>query len=1582
MSLYKGKNLGRVKDYHLFTTNHPYMVELGLSAFTTGTLMEWWNTTAGETFIHRSYFNDRLEGNSYGNVDIEIRDILGTLPDTAFEWQGWKPNVVIQNDGRYETQNLIGFAGSNGGQSDQAWEYDKSLWNAGNKLDNIDANRFMDDVIQDYVVIGGTLDDTGGFKAITNNDDGIGVNRFPGGGRGIREADVFGPLQVLINANRLLAHTYDWFPPKTWIKDDATSYGSPPDPEGFFALHELLTEIKSSKLGKLTWKVPVTFYVKDINLLETCQVTEEVEWTLHLFDRPNNNATQTVMALNNMSLSAPPRDPATNKSVQNTQDGETVPPNLRRLGASDLEVGDGEVVAPLDLNYNEVTNKWEGGTSNLFGVMVTDIKQAPARPAFDLLLQQDTAEQLGQVYDPDAPNKVVVSSGTALPLRIQNGNALQWAPNYKASQKDRCSEDLEKETISVFNLNTKKAFASGDEVLLTRWGDNWYVSDLGTDPDSIVDDTVEPGIQGWGEFTYLVTNAEFFFTGVETESDDYNVVDYYVESRTRITPEKWEVQFHKNFYKSLELGGFIGDTDHPQALKAYVENFDQGNGNLYPAGSGGYDQNRGFDATNRSNLQHVNGYLQLTSFDSLDSALFGTRSFGSQQTDRCAISTTLSDYTSGGVQLQLPPPFTNRNAAHSVGFFGCTFPGGYSDPKLGQYITDQREWAVGKRTNNWREPDPIFFTDNDQGNPFYAGDGVNDRNNCRLAYQPREFNVFQQMKEEDGFLDENNWSRGANGFRESRASANLFGEQVEEAGGRDDLRSMPADVMLNASPSGINGSPIYCVDTRWGDMGHMSDDYYDKALRLGMHGHWLGSTDSDIDGEYFSAFDFTPIDPTTVEFRPLKLEAFLQFGRSMHLGNGIAGNEELLSANADTVHGDYSAFKAEIIRTQLDNARPVAEYVEDRDEALKSWYCTGWGAGEDGWKLGFWQYRTDGSYDQWHIRFAGGLTEADKTRGGTYRYLHRQAYWYISPNFPGNNFVEGAFSWTKNAPWNTGPFGGRQYPIRSDWDDGAGAFGIIGTYCTVAANENITIRSTNLHGMGAAAYFNGLGYTSSVTIGIIAGLIIPGAGGNGGFNVGGGPENTTQERTWGQPQWNVGSEYSQHNVTALCARVFQGVPKEQKFYDPRLFAVHHFNSGVRYAFGKYRDPKDNGNSTKMPVSQFSRFDAAINGPWSDPYKSHRNAEYIKTPISYKVPDPESQGDFITEVIDCFYAYPQTSGDLDFRVPCVLQEEPQNHVADGQYISEPIDPTSIHSIFGNEIRFPFETRNIAPEGTWQIDSIRTGMCLPFRYRKKYLGIQWGNFDDVYSINDAKLLPRDSEDLIQDCAGQLLTYDVELDDGSPDPSQGYAGNTGQGFAVGDLIGNDQYGIKLRVNAVGEFNPFVGPGQIESLTLVDTGEGIPAGAFARTLDNDQQPMTLGDKALRYIPLSILTGNGRNIKWGWLTGKVYEKEQIDPKPLIIKNTGRNSTLVSNPDSGAAHDEQGASNIVEPNAFSTAPNVQTWNVQGDTIKSEDGTYDIFLHFHNDISSHWLAGIVDLHGSFENISESNEQHTRLQIDAF
>ena len=74
------------EDYHLFQTDHPYFIEMGLGTFTTGTLLQWWNQKdRNGLYLNRRHFNFVTnKADDLATPAIGLRHALGIANDTEF----------------------------------------------------------------------------------------------------------------------------------------------------------------------------------------------------------------------------------------------------------------------------------------------------------------------------------------------------------------------------------------------------------------------------------------------------------------------------------------------------------------------------------------------------------------------------------------------------------------------------------------------------------------------------------------------------------------------------------------------------------------------------------------------------------------------------------------------------------------------------------------------------------------------------------------------------------------------------------------------------------------------------------------------------------------------------------------------------------------------------------------------------------------------------------------------------------------------------------------------------------------------------------------------------------------------------------------------------------------------------------------------------------------------------------------------------------------------------------------------------------------------------------------------------------
>jgi len=1464
------------RDHHLFVTDHPYFINLGLGVFTTGTLMQWWNEQAANNgpFLNRKVINKQVvDGEKFDKPDNGILELLGITDTTEFFWYGWKPSETAVNDGVYKKQNLYGLEENAGGSSSDAWEY-KPLNKTGSAYTLLDTN-MNDPKITGPTIIGGTLDpdEYQSFRSIVHGEVCSSAN--------------FGPLYALIQLNRYMNAFSEWYPRSLWDPVGTGVETHPPlSKDIVFSNHELLTEIKAGKSGPfLEWTGNVTVFTgQNDSAIDCGPVTEDVQFKLFLYDEAQGAKGNQTLVLRNFQYSGPPTDVVTGERVKQLSDGD----KAEAVGGNS-----DDKVAPLSVNINRMTGKWESGTPQLFAIVTSAIPNAPPRPSVDDIKEQDTKEIFESLV---SENKILMSTGEVMPIRLQNGNPLQWSPNYVSSKEKRCIDgDKTKETVIAYNVARNKSYAVGDDVFIQKVDGIWLVSDPGRGASGIVDGgPVTPGVGKWGEFTYMMTNAQFYF------------VD---SNKNSISPRIIEQAFHRNYY------AFTSDS-----LNGAYEGIDYGL-------DGGYDPTNTFstvglelpEAAGRT-IRH--GYLQVTSFDSLDSQIYGIRGKDGVQADKCAIATTQGDITSSNVNIQHDPGehYPWRNNAHSALFFGCVFPGGYLGTN--DYITPGRDWTV-KATGydglvGFIDPSDYFTSEETPANfPFAPGDGITSRNNCRAAYTGGDTSPFASFNSDD-----NDWIR-FNGRTDSvagpNAGANLFAAQRPEAQTiTTTMEHVPADVMLNASPSGVNGSPLYSVHRFKSLMDVNNGNVPLDAQGAFFESAWLGK-EGDNNTTIDSAFDFTPKRPGQIIFRPLKLEAYLQFGDKQ-----INKLRTYVNDVSDQVGKNWHVFTAEAHKTQLDGWRPVSHTVDARestqfDPALAQWYS------RDGILLH--------ASDQYGLVWGGGIDEIDKNRYRGYQYLHARRFWNSEQTSQPN--TTNALEWAGPATIF--------YDMRSGWGvndtnsgGGAAAFGVITSFVTITANDSLKFQTNNRIGMGME-----LRYTPGTS--------------NGSF------ERYDQSASWGTS--NLSDSYRTKNIIDLSVRVFHNHPREQTLFDPRTFAVHHFNPAIQFVDEKYFDPTV-GARIAIPLKYTDL--AGNTQPFADDETWFRNAE---------ITNFSSFRDVDNSFLSFNYFSPIPSASTDFQEPTRWAKHIDNTFTDNpaELHMNGVDyyPTGVELntvVFNNATRTgtdPFEPP-IMGQKYWSLNPVRTGKLLPYRYIKKTIttptrvdwpvGIKEITDDDPRLASDAELFNK-------------LIFVSPEDSLFP---------RGAGFVPNDTVGNEDYSVLLKVVTTDVV------GGITAVECLDPGRDIPASIFAPT---GALAADLGGKGLRLETINSAAGGGLNAYF--LTGVVTaDTIQTDPKPRLV--LGPISTEINRVCGLLAHPQggNGQNAEFENNAFDVGSNEVVYIIDGDDISSNK-QYDAFFHFHNDISFNWLAGGQSVgrgfngfpHGDLRNPTECSEQWVELNISS-
>jgi hypothetical protein len=196
-----------------------------------------------------------------------------------------------------------------------------------------------------------------------------------------------------------------------------------------------------------------------------------------------------------------------------------------------------------------------------------------------------------------------------------------------------------------------------------------------------------------------------------------------------------------------------------------------------------------------------------------------------------------------------------------------------------------------------------------------------------------------------------------------------------------------------------------------------------------------------------------------------------------------------------------------------------------------------------------------------------------------------------------------------------------------------------------------------------------------------------------------------------------------------------------------------------------------------------------------------------------------------------------------------------------------------------------------------------------------------------------------------------------------------NTGTGYVVGDAVGNLDYNLILEVTDI--YN-----GSISALKVLSAGEDMQSNILPNSDD------TIGDFTPNInLKLNTLTGNGQGFDAYFVSMKMHIPIKCDKKPYLIKRNGIEINRIAANKPGPNHSTYGKTPDVEGLAFVHESETTTYTIP-EQLKSSDGTYDIFFHFHNDISFNWLAGgnrtNNDPHGDFSNATECTEQHVTIE----
>ena len=1015
--------------FHLITTDHPYMASLGLSAFTTGTLYRWWNKKDGAgNYINQKYFFGKSPGTETvtttdpetGEETEEERDLPNEIQSTIapidillgvetdyfgdkqdkgvdqFSFLAWRKEGD-QGAGRYVKKYI------DGGHIDE-WSFVQQGENAAGKPRNYSYNDLAIDPYKNLFA-----------KEDLTLDGSFQVPDGKGGKEDVTFEGISPITETIVLNDFVRDFELNEIDESTWDQEK-------------FARYEFIQDILASKNGYIEWSGKVPFKIQTAQTFKgdpndpdapepepafVCERADWVKFKMFLYSNNNPKRTDRNIALASPTFAGPPVDPL-GRPYGNREDG--------RFSAFPEGSQAAEVAAEIDLTYNEYTGKWESGSKQMVGVVTQTIRAAQVIGAARL----ETIRPEDMLDRPTDPNShIIFGSGAAMPLNMQNGNPMQWTPNYK--QPNEVDEDgkfsvicpeedsVEKATFRVFNASTKP-LETDQMVLLNNIDGQWFAIDFpsGVDPDGVA-----AGFEGKWEFQYLATNAVFFQRDQDFKS---------------VGPVSVEQGFHSKFYK-----------------------FD-------PLNSGTYLNSKGEPNYDIEKLW-MGGFHQFSSFDFMDKFIGGTRlSRGEGETSGNALSVT--NPTIDPLGEEIPFDEGQGNGLDTGIFFGCIFPDGYDSiniqdiratskdfwgsPSIVQsgYNANYKKFLGLPRTSNTINGEVIdwqFF--NQEGSNNVAVDsGVDPFGNGSARSDPRT--TYRNTT--------------------TNSTENMF------AANDDVFSHLPADIALNAAPNGENGQPLRNVAftdslyfggvtstidsmSLWHQTASEAQNWITKMYPSGTAGV-LSHMDS-------SFFDLKPKRPNRIMFRPLKAEAYSQFIASYNPQAALGGPPGTRSA------WGWSA--AEQMGTRFQPASYIsAKRSLDYDIALFDQYRQSF-PGVAGNYYGLWN-----SY--WGLRLNIDIPLSDAFDPPVHKLSAKAKIAATS------RFREDAWGLHANEVWCHG--GGDaappthagienwfNIPWRQAVQGPAGAFGIIGAYATCSANSEIEMTTNQVLGTWSWAFTAGIG---------------------------------------------------------------------------------------------------------------------------------------------------------------------------------------------------------------------------------------------------------------------------------------------------------------------------------------------------------------------------------------------------------------------------------------------------------------------------------------------------------------------------
>ena len=471
-------------DYHVITTDHPYMAELGLSAFTISYFYQWmtWTLSNGQFFNLK--FIDGLNYSRLGNNESLNERFLGTN----------KPGNFIRAPLCNEENN---FWFSRWEKRARTGQFIRNRWHEWSyydlyKFDDLEFNTFTNKEIV-FLNIGGRYDQNYDIQIRDKSQPDDTISTFIT----LNDLSRYIPLLSGFRSNAL---------PRAW-----------------YAAHEFIMDIKHSKEKCIQWSVNIPFVAWAGT--NRCVKTECVNFKLHLFDftNPKNPNRPAALNANNLFISLPRQD-AFGRYSLNDGTGNSASPDPNNPNATN-------VAGQLAMSVNPADGKVYSGSPTVLVKLTSDLPGAQWPSVKD----NDDLETWLNPENAHAPGY-----GFCMPLSEQSANPVQWSPQYEKSGS--CNVDNKKFIIPLQNHHPNK-YPSGAIGYATKIMGQTFWSFIPAGTYDIPEISVDSRPKNWS-FTYLMMNYDNFFTA-RPRTDTPGVIGY---DRVTYTNVGYEEEVYRLYY--------------------------------------------------------------------------------------------------------------------------------------------------------------------------------------------------------------------------------------------------------------------------------------------------------------------------------------------------------------------------------------------------------------------------------------------------------------------------------------------------------------------------------------------------------------------------------------------------------------------------------------------------------------------------------------------------------------------------------------------------------------------------------------------------------------------------------------------------------------------------------------------------------------------------------------------------------------------------------------------------------------------------------------------------------------------------